>query len=103
MHGLNNSKTKIVAGIIAMMVLLYIVLSTFFISLETNHECEDEEHCPICVCMQICTTMLHQISDITAISVLAFVPILLSTCVLLFESFDLVKDTPVTYKIRLND
>ena len=47
MRGLKDSKIKIVSGIIAMMMLLYIVFSTFFISLEANHKCEDEENCPM--------------------------------------------------------
>ena len=103
MRGLKDSKTKIVSGIIAMMMLLYIVFSTFFISLEANHKCEDEENCPICVCMQICQNTLHQISDFTAVAVVSFVPVLLCVGVSFVISDNLVKETPVSYKIRLND
>ncbi len=103
MRGLKDSKIKIVSGIIAMMMLLYIVFSTFFISLEANHKCEDEENCPICVCMQICQNTLHQISDFTAVAVVSFVPVLLCVGVSFVISDNLVKETPVSYKIRLND
>ncbi len=103
MRGLKDSKIKIVSGIIAMMMLLYIVFSTFFISLEANHKCEDEENCPICVCMQICQNTLHQISDFTAVAVVSFVPVLLCVGVSFVISDNLVKETPVSYKIRMND
>ena len=103
MRGLKDSKIKILSGIIAMMMLLYIVFSTFFISLEANHKCEDEENCPICVCMQICQNTLHQISDFTAVAVVSFVPVLLCVGVSFVISDNLVKETPVSYKIRLND
>ena len=103
MRGLKDSKIKIVSGIIAMMMLLYIVFSTFFLSLEANHKCEDEENCPICVCMQICQNTLHQISDFTAVAVVSFVPVLLCVGVSFVISDNLVKETPVSYKIRLND
>lgn len=103
MRGLKDFKIKIVSGIIAMMMLLYIVFSTFFISLEANHKCEDEENCPICVCMQICQNTLHQISDFTAVAVVSFVPVLLCVGVSFVISDNLVKETPVSYKIRLND
>ena len=103
MRGLKDSKINIVSGIIAMMMLLYIVFSTFFISLEANHKCEDEENCPICVCMQICQNTLHQISDFAVVAVFAFVPVLLCVGVSFVISDNLVKETPVSYKIRLND
>ena len=103
MRRLKDSKLKIAAGIIASMVLLYIVLSTFFISLEANHKCEDEENCPICVCMQICQNTLHQISDIATVACIAFVPALLVLGVSFFVSENLIKETPVTNKIRLNN
>ena len=103
MRGLKDSKIKIVSGIIAMMMLLYIVFSTFFISLEANHKCEDEENCPICVCMQICQNTLHQISDFAVVAVFAFVPVLLCLGVFVSVSYNLKKETPVTNKIRLNN
>lgn len=103
MRSFKDSKLKIAAGIIAMMVLLYIILSTFFISLEANHKCDDEENCPICVCMQICQNTLHQFSDFAASVVYSFVPVLLSIGVLFIISLNLVKETPVTNKIRLNN
>ena len=103
MQGLKDSKFKFAAGIIAMMMLLYIVFSTFFISLEANHKCEDEENCPICVCMQICQNTLHQISDVATAVIVAFVPALLVLGVSFFVSENLIKETPVTNKIRLNN
>ena len=103
MCDIKNSKKKIAAGIIATMMLLYIVFSTFFISLEANHKCDNEENCPICVCMQICQNTLHQISDFTAVAVVSFVPVLLCFGVSFVISDNLVKETPVSYKIRLND
>ena len=103
MRGLKDSKIKIAAGIIAIMMLLYIVFSTFFISLEANHKCADEENCPICVCVQICQNTLHQISDFTALAVFAFVPIIFLVGVSFTVSLNLIKETPVTNKIRLNN
>lgn len=103
MCDIKNSKKKIAAGIIVTMMLLYIVLSAFFISLEANHKCEDEENCPICECMQICQNTLHQISDFAAVAVFAFVPVLLCLGVFVSVSLNLKKETPVSYKIRLNN
>ena len=103
MCDIKNSKKKIAAGIIATMMLLYIVLSAFFISLEANHQCCDEENCPICVCMQICQNTLHQISDFTAVAVFAFVPVIFLLGVSFVVSLNLIKETPVTNKIRLNN
>ena len=103
MCGFKDSKFKFAAGIIAMMMLLYIVFSAFFISLEANHHCEDEENCPICEMLQICTNTLHQISDITTVSVIAFVPVLLALGVSFIVSINLIKETLITNKIRLNN
>ena len=103
MRGIKDSKLKIAAGIIVMMMLLYIIFSTFFISLEANHHCEDEENCPICVCMQICQNTLHQISDTALTCAAVFVPALLVLGVSFTASLYLIKETPVTNKIRLNN
>ncbi len=103
MRDFKDSKIKIASGIIAIMMLLYIVFSTFFISLEANHKCADEENCPICVCMQICQNTLHQISDFTALAVFAFVPVIFLLGVSFVVSLNLIKETPVTNKIRLNN
>jgi len=103
MRDFKDSKIKIASGIIAIMMLLYIVFSAFFISLEANHKCADEENCPICVCMQICQNTLHQISDFTALAVFAFVPVIFLLGVSFVVSLNLIKETPVTNKIRLNN
>ncbi|MBO7340656.1 MAG: hypothetical protein J6U66_11395 [Lachnospiraceae bacterium] len=49
----------------------FVLLSTLFLSMEVDHEC-DHEDCPVCSVMLLCETSLHQMGDVAlALSVIA--------------------------------
>ena len=96
------NKKRISAFILAGLLLSVILLSSAFIAIHSDHECEDED-CPICDCIRQCESNLRTAGSdilIQAAGSVFFVLFFISIS-LIFVSFPL--KTPVTRKVRLND
>ena len=91
------------AGILGVMMLVIVLLSSSYISLEAGHNCNGEQ-CPICACVRICENILKQAGNgiTAAVVIFAFLRILL--CVSAFVLFStLVKNTLISEKVRMNN
>ena len=99
----NNTKIvkRIYAGILAIMMLAVLMLSSLFIAIEANHHC-DHDDCPICESIHQCLNILHGFGNKTTVSsvVIPFVAVL---TLFLTPVCDLRLSTPVSKKVRLND
>ena len=56
-----TKKTRIIAVITAIIVLLAVLSSAAFIAAEADHDCTGE-HCPVCQQISICENTLKQLS-----------------------------------------
>ncbi len=93
------------AGIMAAMMLIVMLFSTFFIALHADHDHDDHcphEDCPVCVCMQMCENTVRLAgTGIVAVTV----SLLLHTFLLSMSlpEISLLWSTPVSQKVRLNN
>lgn len=97
-----QNKRRIMAGIIGIMMLFVVMLSAFYIALESGHHCEDED-CPICICIQQCENTLHQLGGVAIIQIAIIIPVVLNLVLAIRYYARLKQDTLVSQKIRLNN
>ncbi|MCR5233870.1 MAG: hypothetical protein K6E53_08170 [Lachnospiraceae bacterium] len=98
----NSNRIRITSGIMAVMMLVVILVSSFFIAAHTDHDCTGED-CPICACIQQCENTIRRIgSGITAESAV-IIPVLISLLIISFCVPSFQRDTPVSAKVRLNN
>ena len=90
------------AGVLAMLLLFIMLFSAFFISAETGHDCTGED-CPICESIQHCENTLHQISGGTGPAAAGLIPAVFILIIASLFSIELLQETPVTEKVRLNN
>ena len=95
----NNIST--VAVVIITMVFIG-VLSAFFIAHEAGHKCHCED-CPICSFVHHCDNAIRELGNGIALSVIFVIPVLFIGASVFPDSFDIIRETPITKKIRLND
>ena len=92
---------KIMSGIIVLMMLSFLMLSSVFIAREADHDCCGED-CPICEFIQQCeNTVRGEFLVSSGLSVIIPVLFVIFSVCLLVDAF--VKATPVSRKIRLNN
>ncbi len=93
---------RIPAALATVLLLTALLFSAFFIAAEGKHHCE-EEHCPVCACLQECLHTLQQIAFGPGLlqMFIGFMPAFLRITTVP-DSF-LPLETPVSRKVRLND
>ncbi len=101
-NGKHTKKKRIAAGSIVILMLLIMLLSVFFIAVEAVHDCSGED-CPICICIEQCENILHQVSDgmVSVISML--LPVVCIPFLLFLFVFNLPRETLVSKKVRMDD
>ncbi len=103
MCGANQVKARrAAAGAMGLLMLLIVLFSAFCIAAEADHECTGED-CRICACILRCENTLRGTGDGKSTQLPGVVPVL---CVLLFAvlfSAELLQETLVNGKVRLND
>ena len=98
----SSNRIRITSGIMAVMMLVVMLVSSFFIAAHTDHDCTGED-CPICACIQQCENTIRGIgSGITAESAV-IIPVLISLLIISFGVPSFQRDTPVSAKVRLNN
>ncbi|MCR5356677.1 MAG: hypothetical protein K6E63_04655 [Lachnospiraceae bacterium] len=97
-----TSQKKIASGIISIMVLVVVLFSSVYIAKESDHVCHDED-CPVCACLHQCEDMLHQLSSGFTGLIMVAVAFAVFAVPVLIPAFDLLYETPVSRKVRLND
>lgn len=93
-----NSVTKRIATLAGLMLILAMTFSVFYIAIESNHHCEDDD-CPICMCIQLCKSIIQSGANSVA---LECSPFLLILPVIIFTAYFTI-DTPVSKRVRLNN
>ena len=101
----NNIKIlkRINAGVLAVMMLAVLMLSSLFIAIEANHHCNcHDDDCPICESIHQCLNILHGFGNkLTASTVI--IPFMAVLTVFLSPVCDILFSTPVSRKVRLNN
>ena len=90
------------AGIMLVMVLVFMLFSTFYIVAEADHDCAGED-CPVCACLQQCENTLSQIGFGAATAVFSWMPLVSILLLLCFSACNPSQGTLVSLKIRLNN
>ena len=101
-HTGHAKSSRVTAGLAALVMLVILLLSNFYIAAESGHECSGH-HCPVCACILQCRQALRQIGS--------GVVSLFEPCFFFFLVFltagnhilCLFKETLVSRKIRLNN
>ncbi len=90
------------AGIMCIVMLSVVLFSSIYIVHEMNHHCSGED-CPICAVIQMCENNLHRIGTGPAIQTVLMMPVFILLLSCQFTGCVLLKETPVSYKVRLNN
>ena len=104
MRGFRLSKpNRIRTGIMAFMVLSVVLLSSFFIAMESGHKCNHCHDCPICTCIQQCEQALHNIGTGLVSQLSVLLPMLIVFTVIFICVRRFSQDTLVSNKVRMNN
>lgn len=96
-----KNKKRIAAGIIGFLLLFAVQFFAFYLAAEANHNCSGDD-CPICTCMQQCEHFLQQTGAGADGSVSVILPVFGIFLCVVFVSADIVQETPVSQKVRMN-
>ncbi len=94
--------SRIIAGVMGLMMLMIVLFSAFYIAAEAEHDCCGED-CPVCVCIRQCENILRGVADGTAAQLSFIVPVLLVLLIAGALAAAVPQDTPVSGKVRLNN
>ena len=98
--GKTNILSKYLSVFSVALILIITVISVFYIAEEIDHDCHGEE-CPICECIHICESTLHETQGkeifVLPYAEFSLVPV---TDDILFSVF--ISQTLVTYKVRMD-
>ena len=86
----------------ALMVLVILLFSSFYIALETHHDCCGED-CPYCECIKQCHNTLNQFGDGMLFCIVIAVPVVFALVSKTLFVSDRLQETLVSNKVRLND
>jgi len=103
MHYYGRKLNKHIAAGLGLLVLLALLASALFVSLETHHHHCHEKDCPICMCLQQCRETLRQLGDGLPIVVSVLPALLLLTGIVITCERVSFPDTLVSCKVRLNN
>ncbi len=90
------------ASIMCFMILVFVLLSYFFIAIELDHDCCGED-CHICECMEMCFNTVRRLADGAIRFFAVSLPVLVVTFVSVFLVRLFEEETLVSAKIRMND
>lgn len=97
-----SSNKRFVVGIIAAMMLFVVLFSSFFIAVESAHDCTGED-CPICSCIQQCENTLRNIGNGLLPAHMDFSPIILFMIASVLVVSEVQIHSLVSKKVRLNN
>ncbi len=93
---------KALAGVIGMMMLVIMLFSGFYIAVEAEHDCTGDD-CPICACIQLCINTLRGFTYGITAAFSAAVPVLPILFTALIFCSVLLRETPISRKVRMNN
>jgi hypothetical protein len=92
---------RFVSGIIAVMMLSFVLLVSAFVAFEAHHDCEGED-CPICACIEQCRAILRMAAKTGGKQVSFMIPVAVFLAVNVYVSMAR-SDSLVSRKVRLDD
>ena len=98
-------RKKIVAGVLAILLLSVLLFSAFFIAFEAHHDCSGEEDCSICYCIEQCGRAILQVRfgyGSAARTIVSLFLFLLTVASFQFATV-FTHETLVSRKVQLND
>jgi len=97
-----EKKTKITACIIGALVLFIVLFSSFYIAVEADHDCSGD-NCSICACIEQCETALRNLAGYGAAVLITVSAVLFLIRTIVSLRVFLLKKTPVSMRVRLNN
>lgn len=98
----SSDSGKITAIFLILVVLLFLLVSTYFIAYEADHECTGED-CPVCALLQISENSLRQLGSGVPAAAAASSLFVLILVMQIFTDESVALPTPVSRKTRLNN
>lgn len=98
----SSDSGRITAIFLILAVILFLLVSTYFIAYEADHECTGED-CPICVLLQISENSLRQLGSGAPAAAAASSLFVLMLVMQIFTCESITLPTPVSRKTRLNN
>ena len=103
MRNSNTSKCfRIAAGVIGLMMLVFVLFSAFYIAAEADHDCCGDD-CPVCSCIRNCENTLRGIGEGAALQLSAVITVLFVLLIAAVLAAAIPQETPVSRKVRLNN
>lgn len=103
---MGNSKeyyvNRIAAGIMAILMLAFVVFSAVFIAEETDHDCCGED-CPVCACIRLIENAQRQLGTGAPVSFPYILPVLFISLTAVLSFTAVLKTTLVSQKVRMDD
>lgn len=99
---LNNKTARGFRKALGVFMVLSLLCAFIFIAFEAHHECEGEQ-CPICACLEECVRIVRGLGDSLPILSALVVIYVAAAMVSLAESEEIIFNTPVLFKVRMND
>lgn len=97
-----NILRRSMAILVSMWLVFGVILSAFFISAEYDHDCTGDE-CPICQIITVCENFVKNAGTALAVVTALFAVIFAAVRALVKECDELLVDTLITRKVRLNN
>ena len=97
-----DKRINITAGIMAVMMLIVVLFSSFYIASHADHECTGED-CPICACIQQCENNIRGIGSGVATISAVIIPVFIAFQFISYGVSLFRLSTPVSAKVRLNN
>ena len=99
---LNERAAQGLKKALGVILVLSLLLSLSFVAFEAHHDCEGED-CPICICLEECVNTIKGFCDSLPI-LSAFAAVFCAAVLCSFVlSKELVFNTPISIKVRMND
>ncbi len=95
-------RKKYLVCIMAAVMLMIVLFSSFFIAAHADHECDGRD-CPVCACIQQCEKNLRGFGDGMTAGISAVMPLLVFLLSVSIPVCSLTGATPVSQKVRLNN
>ncbi len=90
------------AAILALLLVIMVAAASGFIAAETGHDCSGED-CPICACLEVCQQALEQMGDGIVSLCAVLIPLAFFFLTTQVIHPVLPEETPVSFKVRLNN
>ncbi len=91
---------RLAAVIFAVLVLVALMTSLFFMSSEADHDCIGED-CPVCAVIALCRTTLETLCGLLIAAALAFACCRFAALLLSVRRVPAYLKTPITLKVKL--